>query len=210
MANYSIVDIGRELQKYGLRIGENPAFGSVGGHAPDSYHYKGQAIDVTDWRPDVAPAFAGGQPLPWKQRTGQLSWRAKPSGLFTEALGPGDKDHETHVHLAADKPVSTTPEMLQWIATGRYKTPEGKLTDVMPGAQQLGASDTGGQQQTTPGNVYNIFLGGSRRRKQSNDPLAFLLDYINPLRTSTTQPTAMFNPYEVLSSTLNAQPQFYG
>ena len=87
---------------------------------------------------------------------------------------------------------------------------EGKLTDVMPGVQQLGAGDTGGQQQTTPGNVYNIFLGGSRRRKQADDPLAFLLDYINPLRTSTTQQTAMFNPYEVLSSTLNAQPRFYG
>jgi hypothetical protein len=133
--DYSIVDIGKELQRYGLRVAENPAFGKVGKHAPKSFHYAGKAIDVTDWRPDVAPAYEGGKPIDWKQRTGELAYRAKKSGLFTEALGPGDPGHETHVHLALANKAKASPELVQWIATGRYKTPEGELTDVMPTLQ---------------------------------------------------------------------------
>ena len=99
MADRNIVDVGQFLQKYGWNVGENPNFGTgrVGGHAPGSYHYTGQAIDVTvPQGKDVAPAFTGGKPIPWKQRTGELSWRAKQLGVFSEALGPGDKGHETH------------------------------------------------------------------------------------------------------------------
>ena len=60
MQKYSIVDLGRELEKYGLRVGENPAFGSgkVGKHAPKSHHYYGEAIDVTDWRDQIERNFA--------------------------------------------------------------------------------------------------------------------------------------------------------
>jgi hypothetical protein len=133
MAERSIVDIGKYLQRFGLRVGENPAFGGVGGgHSPTGYHPKGLAIDVTDWRPDVAPAYAGGKPIPWKQRTGELSWRAKQLGLFNEALGPGDPGHDTHVHLALEGKKFISDPQLEWLATGRYKTPDGKLTDVMP------------------------------------------------------------------------------
>lgn len=132
----SIVDIGRYLQqKHGLNIGEHPAFGGVGaGHSPTGYHPAGMAIDVRDWRPDVAPAYKGGQPKHWKQRTGELSWRAKQLGLFSEALGPGDKGHDTHVHLALEGTRPITNQQLEWLATGRYKNQEGKLTDVMPGS----------------------------------------------------------------------------
>jgi hypothetical protein len=138
MAERSIVDIGKYLQRYGLRVGENPAFGGVGkGHSPTGYHPKGLAIDVTDWRPDVAPAYEGGKPIPWKQRTGELSWRAKKLGLFSEALGPGDPGHDTHVHLALEGKKYITDPQLEWLATGRYKTPEGKLTDLMPGSTNL-------------------------------------------------------------------------
>jgi hypothetical protein len=42
----NIVAIGRMLQKAGFSVGEHPAFGGVGKHAPGSYHYKGRAIDV--------------------------------------------------------------------------------------------------------------------------------------------------------------------
>lgn len=137
MAERSIVDVGKFLQQYGLRVGENPAFGGVGkGHSPTGYHPLGEAIDVTDWRPDVAPAFPGGKPISWKQRTGELSWRAKQLGIFPEALGPGDKGHDTHVHLALPGKKFITDQQLEWLATGRYKTPEGKLTDVMPGFEK--------------------------------------------------------------------------
>ena len=135
MAERSIVDIGKFLHRYGLNVGEHPAFGGVGsGHSPTGYHPIGAAIDVRDWRPDVAPAYEGGKPISWKQRTGELSWRAKQLGLFNEALGPGDKGHDTHVHLALQGNKFITDPQLEWLATGRYKTPEGKLTDVMPGA----------------------------------------------------------------------------
>ena len=137
MAERSIVDIGKYLQPF-YRVSENPAFpGGVGrGHSPTGYHPKGLAIDVTDWRPDMAPAYEGGPKLDWKTRTGNLGWRAKQLGVFNEALGPGDKGHDTHVHLALEGKKFLTDQQLEWLATGRYKTPEGKLTDVMPGAMQ--------------------------------------------------------------------------
>jgi hypothetical protein len=157
MAERSIVDVGKVLQRYGLNVGENPAFGGVGkGHSPTGYHPKGLAIDVRDWRPDVAPAFEGGKPIPWKQRTGELAWRAKQLGLFTEVLGPGDKGHDTHVHLALQSPQAMSNEQLEWMATGRYKTPEGKLTDMMPVAQQA----TQQAQQQQPAVNPETFLKG--------------------------------------------------
>jgi hypothetical protein len=150
MASRNIVDVGKFLQKYGLNIGEHPEFGGVGGgHSPTGYHPVGMAIDVRDWRPDVAPAYEGGKPKPWKQRTGELSWRAKQLGLFNEALGPGDKGHDTHVHLALEGTKPITEQQLEWLATGRYKTPEGKLTDVMPGAMP---AQTAAPAQTTNAN----------------------------------------------------------
>jgi hypothetical protein len=133
MAERTIVDVGKFLQKYGLNIGEHPAFGGVGkGHAPTGYHPGGMAIDVRDWRPDMAPAYSGGKPKHWKERTGELSYRAKKLGLFNEALGPGDKGHDTHVHLALEGKKPITEQQLEWLATGRT-TQDGKLTDVMPG-----------------------------------------------------------------------------
>jgi hypothetical protein len=138
MAPRSIVDVGKFLQRYGLNIGENPAFGGVGsGHSPTGYHPAGLAIDVRDWRPDMAPAYKGGEKKHWKQRTGELSWRAKQLGVFNEALGPGDKGHDTHVHLALEgnKPISD--QQLEWLATGRYKNPAGQLTSTMPAPPAL-------------------------------------------------------------------------
>jgi hypothetical protein len=153
MAERSIVDIGKALQRYGLNIGEHPEFGGVGsGHSPKGYHPVGQAIDVRDWRADVGPAYEGGKPIPWKQRTGELAWRAKKLGLFNEALGPGDPGHDTHVHLAlAGKKFITDPQ-LEWLATGRYKTPEGKLTDLMPGSSNVSATTLPLDQQS-PGST---------------------------------------------------------
>jgi len=144
-----IVDIGKYLQRMGLRVGENPAFGGVGGgHSPTGYHPKGLAIDVTDWRPDMAPAYEGGPKLDWKTRTGNLSWRGKQlqkQGLLSEVLGPGDPGHDTHVHMALEGTKPLTDQQLEWLATGRYKTAEGKLTDIMPGADLVASTQQKGE-----------------------------------------------------------------
>lgn len=48
LSTSDLVSLGRELQAMGFDVGENPAFGGVtpGVHAPNSYHYRGRAIDV--------------------------------------------------------------------------------------------------------------------------------------------------------------------
>lgn len=137
MAERTILDVAKFLQNYGLTAKEHPDLpGGVGkGHSPTGYHPTGEAVDITDWRPDVAPAFPGGKPIHWKQRTGELAWRAKKLGIFAEALGPGDKGHDTHVHLAFPGTKFITNPQLQWLATGRREGPEG-LTDVMPGLEK--------------------------------------------------------------------------
>jgi hypothetical protein len=54
----TIVDIGRMAQAMGLHVGENPHFGGVDPvHVPNSYHYKGEAIDVSG-DPGKMNAFA--------------------------------------------------------------------------------------------------------------------------------------------------------
>lgn len=210
MRQYSIVDVGKELQKYGLTVGQNPAFGKVGKHAPGSFHYAGKAIDVTDWRPDVAPAFEGGKPINWKQRIGELAWRAKQSGLFTEALGRGDKGHEEHTHLALEKPITTTPQMLEWIATGRTKTPEGKLTDVMPTALSQQTPEIAAA-QTPAGNTYNIFI--KRPSEQKKDPKELLAEYVQQFLPGGTGmpeiPDVTKSMQAKIASTLQSVPELY-
>jgi len=201
MASRSIVDVGKFLQQYGLNIGENPAFGGVGsGHSPTGYHPTGLAIDVRDWRPDMSPAYKGGESKPWQQRTGELSWRAKQLGVFNEALGPGNKGHDTHVHLALEgnKPISE--QQLEWLATGRYKTPEGKLTDIMPApsAPQLPAPDTTQQNENNTNTLIETLMGkqtslkdeliagalanAMQRRQQTMN------EYMGPLQTPAITP----------------------
>ena len=175
MAERTIVDVGKFLQKYGLNIGENPAFGGVGkGHSPTGYHPGGMAIDVRDWRPDMAPAYSGGKPKHWKERTGELSYRAKQLGLFNEALGPGDKGHDTHVHLALEGKKPITDQQLEWLATGRT-TQGGKLTDVMPGGVLSTSSATtpvltNVDQRTQ--DVLEAFLRGTQYKIDSREQAA--------------------------------------
>jgi hypothetical protein len=166
MAVY-ITDIGKQLQKYGWTVGENPAFGTgrVGKHAPGSHHYSGNAIDVTRQGADMSAAYAGGPKRSWKDLTGDLKYRAKQTGLFTEVLGPGDAGHDTHTHLALKGPVNTTPEMMQWVATGRYKTPEGKLTDVMPGATT--STQTVSPEASTDTLLRALFQLGEKEKQAS-------------------------------------------
>lgn len=201
MAERSIVDIGKYLQRFGLRVGENPAFGGVGGgHSLTGYHPKGLAIDVTDWRPDVAPAYEGGKPIPWKQRTGELSWRAKQLGAFNEALGPGDPGHDTHVHLALQGKKYLTDQQLEWLATGRYKTPEGKLTDVMPTTQSV-SSENPGSVNTLNENasLFGALLNAMQPKKktlQERLTESLLADAMSPRRSSSLLMQAATGPLD--------------
>ena len=212
MADRSISDVGKFLQKYGLKIGEHPEFGGVAGvHAKGSYHYApgGAAIDVTDWRPDVAPAYEGGKPIPWKQRTGELSWRAKQLGLFSEALGPGDKGHETHVHLAIPGKKTISDQQLEWLATGRTKDPQGRLTDVMPGAMQPQQAQQmpQGQQtaQQSKGNTYIVIPDSSTKEGGSQD---FLANYLQNVM-QTPQLKSSINPKAMLMAAVNQTPNYF-
>ena len=170
MQSYSIVDLGKQLEKYGLRVGENPAFGSgkVGKHSPNSHHYYGEAIDVTDWREGD-----------WQGRTKGLGQRAKQLGLFTEALGPGDPGHDTHVHLALRNTAQMTPQQVEWLATGRYKNQQGSFIDTMPGMQQTA--------QTAAPSVDQQELAQMVLRQKQQEADEFLTDFLSK-RTKKTEP----------------------
>jgi hypothetical protein len=79
-----VIAAGKMLQGMGLNVAENPAFGNgrVGGHAPNSYHYSGRAIDVTGPESQLDAAYAklkGTNPA-------ELLWRTA--------------GHYDHLHLA--------------------------------------------------------------------------------------------------------------
>jgi len=174
MAERSIVDIGKYLRDKipvvgGLTIKEHPYFGGVGeGHSPTGYHPKGLAIDVTDWRPDVAPAYEGGKPIPWKQRTGELAWRAKKLGVFNEVLGPGDPGHDTHVHLALEGRRYLTDQQMEWLTTGRYKVGD-KLVAEMPTVSTPVSSENPGSvnTQATAASLFGSLLNALQPKEKT-------------------------------------------
>lgn len=93
----NIVELGRWIQSLApyYTVGENPAFGGVqGGHATNSYHYKGQAIDVNA---DAAPGGEMGA-------LDSLYKKLQPLGL-TELLWRV-ADHYDHLHAAMAGPAS--------------------------------------------------------------------------------------------------------
>jgi hypothetical protein len=169
MAQRSIVDVGKYLQQHGLRVRENPAFSGVGGgHSPTGYHPKGLAIDVTDWRPDIAPAYEGGKPIPWKQRTGELKWRAKQLGLFNEVLGPGDPGHATHVHLALEGKKYLTDEQMEWLTTGRYKKGNELVSDIPTVSTPVSSENPGSANtQATTAALFGSLLNAVQPKEKT-------------------------------------------
>ena len=132
-----IVDIGRGLERYGLRVREHSEFGGVtpGAHSSRGYHPHDEAIDVTDWRQDNGPEYEGGPSLSWTERTRNLRDRARQLGGFNEVLGPGDKGHDTHLHLALrGRREDWDDQKLEWLATGRYRKADGSYGLELPGA----------------------------------------------------------------------------
>jgi hypothetical protein len=150
-----IVDIGKALQGYGLRVGQHKAFGPVGKHAENSYHYHDEAIDVTDHRADEGPEYEGGPSLHWQERTKRLMQRARELGTFDEVLGPGDAGHGTHVHLAKrkDRP-GLNAQQLEYLGTGRWKQPDGSYAMALPNPGNAtpapGAAPTTATQESSP------------------------------------------------------------
>ncbi|NBX48376.1 hypothetical protein EBT25_00190 [bacterium] len=204
MAERTILDIAKALESYGLRAREHPALpGGVGkGHSPTGYHPTGEAVDITDWRPDVAPAFPGGKPIHWKQRTGELSWRAKQLGIFAEALGPGDKGHDTHVHLALPGKKFVTDQQIQWLATGRWPGPKG-LTDVMPTLDQQTPQVQPSQQPAQsdlPQSINIVIQTGKKEEEQT--PEQYLKNYIEKM----SKPSGSVLPVNSLVKMMQSQP----
>ena len=204
MAERTILDVAKVLQNYGLRAGEHPGLpGGVGkGHSPTGYHPTGEAVDITDWRPDVAPAFPGGKPIHWKQRTGELAWRAKQLGIFAEALGPGDKGHDTHVHLALPGKKFVTDQQLQWLATGRWEGPKG-LTDVMPALDQQTPQVQPSQQPAQsdlPQSINIVIQTGKKEEEQT--PEQYLKNYIEKM----SKPSGSVLPVNSLVKMMQSQP----
>jgi hypothetical protein len=89
----SIVSLGRKLQQMGYHVGEHPAFGGVAPvHVPNSYHYRGRALDVNYYPASKEPTKLD-QLHSWLRKNvpglKELIWRA-----------PG---HFNHLHLALAK-----------------------------------------------------------------------------------------------------------
>jgi hypothetical protein len=130
-----IVDIGRGLERYGLRVREHSAFGGVtpGAHSASGYHPHDEAIDVTDWRADNGPEYEGGQSYSWQERTRRLKERARQLGGFNEVLGPGDEGHSEHLHLAVKGNLQDwNDQKMEWLATGRYRKSDGSYGLELP------------------------------------------------------------------------------
>ena len=113
----AVVSAGKQLLSSGFTVAEHPNFGKgsgydpkgkqrVGGHSPNSAHYKNLAIDVTDWRDGD-----------WKGRTKSLAqsmFEQKDKLKLTQIIhdpwgswfkgeskpGPAIGGHPTHLHLA--------------------------------------------------------------------------------------------------------------
>ena len=113
----AVVSAGKQLLSSGFTVAEHPNFGKgtgydpngkqrVGGHSPNSAHYKNLAIDVTDWRDGD-----------WKGRTKSLAqsmFEQKDKLKLTQIIhdpwgswfkgeskpGAAIGGHPTHLHLA--------------------------------------------------------------------------------------------------------------
>lgn len=86
-----LVTLGRALQGQGFQVWEHPAFGGVNGrHSPNSYHYRGRAIDV-NWPGGGAAELAKLQGV-----VGAISGRGWAELLLEDA---GQQNQHLHVAL---------------------------------------------------------------------------------------------------------------
>jgi hypothetical protein len=96
-------------------VREHEAFGGVGRHSPNSLHYSGRALDLTDWQD---PGESQASWLPRKQFLGERF--SQIMGGQGEIFGPHNdpKGHGTHIHLGL--PSGSIPvEVAQQLAEAR-------------------------------------------------------------------------------------------
>lgn len=96
-----IVSLGKRLQGLGLKVAENPAFGGVGKHSPNSHHDAGNALDLTI-QPG-SPLLRGRPDSDWRALTQQIGAELKAALPGAEIFHPGDDPvggHDSHIHLA--------------------------------------------------------------------------------------------------------------
>lgn len=115
-----LVEFGKRLQQMGFKVAENPAFGGVGKHSPNSHHYSGDAFDLT-----IQPGsrlLAGRPDSDWvsvKKAMGEGLRAALPDA---EIFHPGHDPvggHNSHIHLglpgASKSGVRLTPGLRKFL-----------------------------------------------------------------------------------------------
>jgi hypothetical protein len=101
-----IVQIGKMAQEYGLNVGENPKFGGVSAvHSENSFHYTGDAIDVSG-DPKKLAKFANKVAKKYGPKLAELFWNGPNSVNYDEGK-PVQRGyvsgHDTHVHVAVPR-----------------------------------------------------------------------------------------------------------
>lgn len=160
----SVVYIGKQAEKkFGLNVGENPAFGGVAPvHVPDSYHYRtdskgrGEAIDVSG-EPAQMMAFDHWVARKWGQGVTELFYDPGISikeGAEIGAIG----DHEDHVHVAVAMP----GERIE----GGMATPGGTAPVAGPGgAMFVGYGSTASAAEASATRARKAAAKGKGRRR---------------------------------------------
>ena len=193
MAQVSIVDFGKALQRQGWNVAEHSAFGGVtpGVHSPKGHHPHDEAIDIT-WKNNQYGDYDPTGMIGWQDYTQQLG--EKLSGLkgannnFIQSLHRGnDPKHSTHVHLGV---------------TGGY-------LDLTPQQmQEFGIINTNPTLKKTSDNVLNVYFNQGSQHEDKKDKAKFLVQTMkesmmkemlgqafNPFAYLTHQP---FDPYKAL------------
>lgn len=145
MAGGGIVKLGRQLERQGYDVGENPAFGGVHPvHMKGSLHYSGKALDVN------ADSMRGGE----KANLQRLAGRLMNQGWHVIWNSPGHYDH-LHVDtangpgggLAAPKikapRLGGSPSLLKGIAAGTMQNYRSGAQALLNGAFSGFSGDLG-------------------------------------------------------------------
>lgn len=94
-------EFGKKLQQAGFKVAENPLFGGVGKHSPNSHHYSGDAFDLTI-QPG-SPLLKGRPDSDWKALTAKYGEELRKALPGAEIFHPGHDPvggHDSHIHLA--------------------------------------------------------------------------------------------------------------
>lgn len=93
-------EFGKKLQQVGFKVAENPLFGGVGKHSPNSHHYSGDAFDLTI-QPG-SPLLKGRPDSEWKALTAKYGEELRKALPGAEVFHPGNDPvggHDTHIHV---------------------------------------------------------------------------------------------------------------